>query len=1076
MLLAACLISAASWASAQVRVTGTVVSAEDGQPVVGASVIVPGTKVGVVTDLNGQFTLRVPEGHKNLRVSSIGMEPQEIAAKENVRIALQGNAKALNEVVVTAYGTSTKASFTGSAAVMDSKQIEQRQVSTVTNALSGAVAGVQILSDNGQPGVAAKVRIRGVGSINAGTEPLYVVDGVPFDGDVSSINPEDIASLTVLKDAASTAMYGARGANGIIMITTKKGKAGKATVNFTAKWGSNSRAVPNYDVMSSPKEYLERLYQSSYNYYLYNVGDKAEAAMQKANTAFATFDKDENFVDWSGRVGYQIYTIPKGENMFGTDGLLNPKATLGYNDGSNYYTPDNWENEMFHNSLRQEYNASISGGNDRSTFYGSFGYLNDNGVIDNSGFKRYTGRLKADYQVFDWLKVGGNIAYTNTNSRYPNDQTSTASSGNAFGIANTIAPIYPFYVRDAKGTIMYDSHYNRPIYDFGDRNYSAYSRNFMPGANPTGQNIYSRRDFLADVINLNWYGELTPIKGLTITAKYGLNVNNTRYNQLLSGSYGQFSDIGGQAQQTQLRYYGFDQQYVANYQFTINAEHNFDLTAGYDGYTYESANVSAIGSNLYNPDDYYVSNTIDNKSGSGSRDTYATVGYFGRINYNFKNTYFASFSYRRDGSSRFIGSNRWGNFFSGSAAWMISNEAFMKDVKWVNMLKLKASFGQQGNDDLLYPDILSLSYSKADGYASNYHPAYDQYRLTGANGVFSDATLYYKGNPDLTWETSTSYNIGVDFSLFNSRLNGSIEYFGRKSGDMLYNKPTTPILGYSSIPMNIGSMRNTGFELDLTYNIFNRKDFTWDVNLNATTVKNKIIKLHPDLKGQLIDSYRIYEEGKSMYRFYMVKYAGVDPETGEALYWAKDKDGKEYKTADWTEASETDKQATKDILPKVYGGFGTSLTYKGFDFAIQMAYQLGGTIYDYGYRMMMHGGDATNAGRNWSTDIRRAWTPENTNTDVPRVDSGDSYTNSLSDRWLTSSDYLSINNITLGYTLPESLTKKVMISKLRFFFTADNVAFFSARKGLDPRQSYTDASASTYSAIRTISGGINITF
>ena len=1077
MLLAACLISAASWASAQVRVTGTVVSAEDGQPVVGASVIVPGTKVGVVTDLNGQFTLRVPEGHKNLRVSSIGMEPQEIAAKENVRIALQGNAKALNEVVVTAYGTSTKASFTGSAAVMDSKQIEQRQVSNVTNALSGAVAGVQILSNNGQPGVAAKVRIRGVGSINAGTEPLYVVDGVPYDGDVSSINPEDIESLTVLKDAASTAMYGARGANGIIMITTKKGKAGKATVNFTAKWGSNSRAVPNYDVLKSPKEYLERLYQSSYNYYLYNKGEKADVAMKSANNDFATFDSKTNaFIDWSGRVGYQIYTIPEGENMFGADGLLNPKATLGYSDGSNYYTPDNWEDEMFHNSLRQEYNASIAGGNDRSTFYGSFGYLNDNGVIENSGFKRYTGRLKADYKVFDWLKIGGNLAYTNTNSRYPDDQTATASSGNAFGIANNIAPIYPFYIRNAEGVIQYDNHYNLPIYDYGDGTYSAYSRKYMPGANPTGQNLYSRRDFLADVINLNWYGELTPVKGLTLTAKYGLSVNNTRYNQLLSGLYGQFTDIGGQAQQDQMRYYGFDQQYVANYQFNINAEHNFDITAGYDGYNYEETVVEALGSNLYNPDDYYVSNTIDQKTAAGSRDTYATVGYFGRINYNFKNTYFASFSYRRDGSSRFIGSNRWGNFFSGSAAWMISNEDFMKDVKWVNMLKLKASFGQQGNDDLLYSNVSALSYSKADGYARNFHPAYDQYRLTGANGVFSDATLYYKGNPDLTWETSTSYNIGVDFSLFNSRLNGSIEYFGRKSSDMLYNKPTTPILGYSSIPMNIGSMRNTGFELDLSYSIFNRRDFTWDVNLNATTVKNKIIKLHPDLNGQLIDGYRIYEEGKSMYRFYMVKYAGVDPETGEALYWAKDKDGKEYKTADWTVASETDKQATKDILPKVYGGFGTSLTYKGFDFSIQMAYQLGGTIYDYGYRRLMHGGVSSSAGTNWSTDIHRAWTPENKNTDVPRVDSGDSYTNSLSDRWLESSNYLSINNITFGYTLPESLTKKVMVSKLRLFFTADNVAFFSARKGLDPRQSYTDASSSTYSAIRTISGGINITF
>lgn len=1066
MLLAACLVSAASWASAQVRVTGTVISAEDGQPVVGASVIVPGTKVGAITDIEGKFILRVPEGHKNIRVSSIGMEPQEITAKSNVRVVLQGNASALNEVVVTAYGTTTRASFTGSAGVVDSKQIEQRQVSNVTNALSGAVAGVQILSDNGQPGESAKVRIRGVGSINAGTSPLYVVDGVPFDGDISSINPDDIESMTVLKDAASTAMYGARGANGIIMITTKKGKSGKAVINFNAKWGSNSRALKNYDVLTSPAEYVEKVYQGIYNYATVGLGYDAEAANKVANNQFNLYNSQGYLT--GGVLGYPVFTVPENESLIGPDGKINPNATLGAKFGNYYYTPDNWEKETFKTKLRQEYNANISGSSDRINYYASFGYLNDQGIIDNSGFERYTGRLNVDYKATDWLKVGANVAYTYSNSTYPDDQTNTSSSGNAFFIANNIAPIYPMYVRDADGNIMYNKVYNKPIYDYGDGNPAIFGRKFMGQSNPAGQLQYDTREYLMDILSLNWYAELTPVKGLTLTARWGLNVDNTRFNTVLNPLYGQFASIGGQAMQYGLRSAGFDQQYVANYQHSFEGVHNFDITVGYDGYSLNKTTLSATGSNLYNPNDPYVDNTIDQLLGSGYKTEYATAGYFGRINYNYRNTYFASFSYRRDGSSRFIGSNRWGNFFSGSAAWVISNESFMKDIKWIDMLKLKASVGQQGNDALYY----------SDGATANYFPAIDQYKVSGANGVFSDGTLYYKGNPDLTWETSTSYNIGLDFSLFNSKLNGSIEYFGRQSGDMLYNRPTAPILGYTSMPVNVGSMRNSGLEIDLNYNILKTKDITWDVNLNASFIKNKILKLAPELNGKLVSGSRILEEGKSMYRLYLVKYAGVDPDNGDALYWAKNDDGSEYKTNDWSVANETNKVATNDLLPTVYGGLGTSVTAYGFDFSIQMAYQLGGSIYDSGYQNLMHSGSSSDIGHNWSTDIRKAWTADNKNTNVPRLDYGDSngYQSQTSTRWLKSSNYLAINNITFGYTLPANLTKKLLINKLRLFFAADNVALLTARQGLDPRQSYTSSTASTYSPIRTISGGINLTF
>ncbi len=992
-----------------------------------------------------------------MQISYIGMQTQEVAIKPKLKIVLKSDTEVLDEVIVTAYGTSTKGTFTGSASVMKADKIEKRQVSNVSNALAGAVAGVQILSDNGQPGESAKVRIRGVGSINAGMEPLYVVDGVPYDGELSSINSADIETMTVLKDAASTALYGARGANGIIMITTKKGTSGKARINFDAKWGVNSRAIKTYDVMTSPKNYIETAYQSIYNSQI-SLGYSPEDANIRANKILPS--------GASGGLGYQVYTTAPGELLVGSNGKLNPNATLGYSDGQYYYTPDNWADETFQNNLRQEYNLSAAGGSDKGTYYFAFGYLDDQGVISGSGFKRLNGRFKGDYKLYSWLKIGANVSYVNTESRYPGDQdaNATASSGNAFYIANNMAPIYPLYVRGADKQIMLNN--GRKVYDYGDGQSTNFSRSFMSIANPSGDLIYNKREYLSDVINANWFAEITPITGLTISARYGLNIDNTRQNEMGNAYMGQSASYGGTAYQAAIRTYGFDQQYVANYQFALKDVHHFDVTAGYDGYSYEYTLLEGSGQNLYNPESFYLGNVIDKFTIGGKKDLYSTKGFFGRVNYSYNDTYFGNVSYRRDASSRFAPENRWGNFWSASVAWMLTRESFMEDITWVNMLKLKASFGQQGNDDILYPGVL---------LEKNYYPWLDQYKMTGANGTFADGTLLYKGNPDITWETSTSYNIGADFGLFNNKLNGSIEYFGRKSKDMLYNRPTAGSLGYTAVPMNVGSMTNSGVEIDLNYQIMANKKFNWSVNLNATFVKNKINKLHPDLNGKLIDSDRIYEEGESMYRMYLVDYAGVDEKTGEALYWAKDDNGNAIKTPEYSTA-ENYKVATDDMMPTVYGGLGTTLEAYGFDASIQLSYQLGGKIYDTGYRRLMHGGASSSAGWNWHKDIYNAWTPENPTSNIPRLNANDKYTNSASTRWLTSSDYLSINNITVGYTLPQQLVKKVMLDKVRVYFTADNVALISARKGLDPRQSYISATTALYTPIRTISGGISLTF
>lgn len=1059
-------------AAAQRTVTGTVVYAGDGEPLAGATILPVGGGNGVATDLDGKFTLTVPAKVTKLNVSYVGMLTQQVdITAGEMKIALTNSENNLDEIMVVAYGTEKKSAFTGSASVVKADALEDRLVSNVTNALAGAVSGVQTLSSNGQPGTSATVRVRGVGSLYADNNPLYVLDGIPFDGDIASIAPNDIESMTVLKDAAAAALYGARGANGVILITTKKGKQGDAKVTFDARWGANSRQITNYDVIESGEQYLELMYKALYNSAYYRQGMGVAQAHQYANGNI-----------WKN-LGYQTWTVPDGELLIGTDGKINPNARRGYSDGQYFYTPDDWADGTFRNGLRQEYNLSVSGGTDRFTYYVSANYLNDEGVIDNSAYERLATRTSVDYKAKEWLKVGTNMSYTYSASKYPSEQTSSGSSGNAFAMANTLAPVFPLYVRNADGSIMIDERFNRPVYDYGDGQSTNFARNYMSMANPVSDLIYNDTQYLSDIFNGKWYVELTPIKGLTLTGSVGYSLDQTRTHDFANSYYGQSAAYGGTSYQDAYRYKGVNLQGLANYKKTFANVHNIDVLAGYESYDYSTEYVSAQGQGTYQDGNWAVNNTLlHSRRGYGAYGEYATRGIIGRVNYNFDTKYYASVSYRRDASSRFHPDNRWGDFFSVSAAWDAAKESFIKDnASWIDMLKIKASFGQQGNDNL-----------------GNNYAYIDQYTIGGTD-AWSDGTLAYKGNPELTWEKSNAFNVGADFSLWQGKLAGTVEYFSRQTSDMLYNQPTAPSLGYSSIPVNIGSMRNYGVEVELNYQPITTRNITWDVNLNATFINNKIIELAPDLNGEFISGSTIWREGESRYQFYLVKYAGVDPTTGEALYWArtpvteekdgetvevKDENGKtvyqpgEYATSNYVEAYNTNRQATGDILPFVYGGFGTTLKAYGFDFAIQCSYQLGGQTWDDGYQAFMHSGTASNAGNNWHKDILKAWTPENPYTDVPRLDANDPYgfdANS-SNRVLVSSDYLAINNITIGYTLPNSITKKFGVESLRVYGAADNVALWSARKGLDPRQSYTGATTSTYTAMRCISGGIKLVF
>lgn len=1066
LLLTAVLMAVVCALAQTHTITGTVVSAADGEPLAGATVMPVGGGVqGTATDIDGKFTISLPANVKKVVVSYVGMVSQTVDAKDGMTVALTENENSLDEVMVVAYGTAKKSAYTGSASVIKADDIEGRMVTDAVSALSGAMSGVQVTTANGQPGTAPTVRIRGIGTIFGTSTPLYVVDGMPFDGDIATLNTMDVESMTVLKDAAAAALYGARGANGVILITTKKGKEGDAKVTLDARWGSNARQIHGYDVIKDPRMYYETAYSALYNGFMSRGASAVDANLQ-AN-AMLTGSNGE----WAMGRQYNIFNVPAGQLLIGQNGKVNPNATIGrITPAGNLITPDDWYDETFIHGLRQEYNLSVSGGTERFQFYGSVGYLSDEGIIKGSQYQRLSARIGADYQAKKWLKIGTSIAYNYVNMNSPSGQESDDfnSSANAFAIVDKMAPIYPMYVRDAAGNKVYDNTSGLPIYDYGDGRFvNGTYRNYMAGANPTSNFLYDKSESLMDVLDAKWFATITPIENLNVTGTIGYFLDNTRHHTINNPFYGSMVLQKGSASQVQSRLRGLNIQALANYRRTFGDVHHASIMVGYESYERNSETVQASGVNLYNPNSWAVNNTLDNsmRKGYGASAGYATRGIFGRVNYDYDSRYFVEASYRRDASSNFAPEHRWGNFFSASLGWDAAKERFLQDQDWIDMLKVKASYGQQGNDNL--------------GLIAPYYE--DIYVIEGSE-AWSDGNLTQKGNRDLTWETSNAWNAGVDFSFFKERLSGTFEYFLRQTSDMLYNRPVAPTAGYPSIPMNIGSLRNSGIEIEITGRPIVTRDIVWELNFNGTWLKNRILKLHPEVGGRLISGMYVYAEGESVRNMLLARYAGVDPATGAALYWATDENGVDYKTDNYDVANTLEnRRTTGNLMPTFYGGFGTTLNLYGIDLSVQFSYQLGGRMYDEGYAQLMHSGKTGSLGTNWHADALKQWTPENTNTNIPQLNTQNTYNfgDNRSDFFLVSSNYLSLQNITLGYTLPKKWTKAIYLDNVRIYGAADNVALWSRRKGLDPRMAAgggVSQQQGAYSLIRNISGGIRVTF
>ena len=930
---------------------------------------------------------------------------------------------------------------------------------SIDQALAGQIAGLSSMTTSGAPGASPKIRIRGTASLNGTQDPLWVLDGIPlqdtelptmedlqdideiYSTSIAGINPSDIETITVLKDAAATAIYGARAANGVIVITTKSGRSGAPRVNFSTR------------LTVGPKTDIDRLN-------LLNSNEKVDLELGLLGSSF-TYRENK------GQVA-RIIEAAGETNAYKTGGWnALSQATQSQINSLRSINTD-WNDILFRNTFSQEYNVSISGSTERSSYYASFGYLNNKGIVDGSDMYRYTVRLKADYQAKSWLKVGANAAYTKFNWNNGNsDEGSGASTGNVFAFASSIAPIYPVYMRDGNGNIMHDDRgYIR--YDYGAGANAGQNRPVMNNANPLQSLSIDKNNSEGNALNGTGYVEVSFLKDFTFSFNVGMGLDETRSTSMNNPYYGQFASAGGILSKAHARTYYFNMQQLLNWDRTFADVHHVSVLLGHESYTDQSYDLSAAKSNMFSIDNTELNGAVlDMQAAGSSYDSYNNEGYFFRAQYDYAEKLFLSASYRRDASSRFHPDHRWGDFWSLGAGWLINKEPWF-NAPWIDMLKLKASIGSQGNDNI-------GNYRYLDTY-------------TVESGAGDVAVVFKtKGNPNITWETNTNFNAGVDFDFWGGRLTGTAEYFYRLTSDMLYYFTTPASIGYTGYYDNVGDMRNSGIEVSLNGVIMQTRNFRWDAYLNFTHYTNKILRIPEKNKVTTFEGHEgyrsgtsFYGEGLPIYTFLLPKYAGTDHSTGEPM-WYKDVLDDNGKVIDRTTTkvySEATDYLCDDPTPDLYGGFGTSLSFYGFDVSASFTYSIGGLTYDSGYASLVSSPVGTSTGGNIHKDVlTQAWTPENPDSDFPRWQYGDQYSAASSDRFLVPASYLNFQNAQIGYTFPERLTSKIKVSRLRLYVSCDNIVYWSYRRGLDPRYSFTGSTnTAVNSPVRTLSGGINITF
>ena len=1032
-----------------ITVTGSVTDSSTDEPVPFAAVHLSGTMQGVSTDAEGNYSIEVPADGV-LVFSSIGYKNSQVAVdgRSVIDVQLNPDAEALDETIVVAYGVQKKSSFVGSATQLSGQKLETMQTSNVAKSLEGAVAGLQTSSSTGTPGSGSTIIIRGFGSVSASQSPLIVLDGVPYEGSLNSIPAQDIESLTVLKDAAANSMYGARGSNGVIMVTTKSGAAGKVQITFEGKVGVNTRGVAPYDVIDSPQDYYEMTWESIRNSMYYDGGMGLAKAGIYASSSMVN--------------QYGLYNIYKGVS---NNEIVDPATGKLNANAKEFKWTDNWNKDIFKPGVRQEYNVTASGGSDKTRAYMSLSYLDDAGYVPNSGFKRLSARGKIDQSIGKKIHAGLSFAYTNTDQQMYNDSEGSNYS-NLFFISQYMPAIYPIYLYDREtGERQYGPN-GEVLYDWGED-----GRPVAASTNAYGQLMTSKKSYISDNITTRGYINIDILKDLKFSANVAFDVFNGKYDYFTTPAGGDALAVNGRGEQEMDRYTALNANQLLTYSPTFG-DHSINVLLGHETKSDTSYTLYGHMTNFVLQDVTDFSNAVVYQELDSYRSSYFLQGYFGRAEYSYANKYYASASYRRDGSSRFSPENRWGSFWSVGASWNLKNESFLVNVPQVDLLKIKASYGTQGNDNIGYTKVYEDLYSitRVDGQAS-------------LNKVFRAA-------PEVTWEKSNNFNAGFEAKVFG-RFNVNFEYFIKETKDMIYAKPLAPSQGLpSSQLVNDMDMKNTGIEFEISADIVKTKDILWNVSLNGTHYKNVITKLPEDKPEEGYQNGSFWREvGGSLYDYYLYEWAGVDPATGLPQYNSYyntevnedgeeikviDPEGKNVQVVNTTSSGEaTRRKIGKTPIPDLYGGFSTYLSLYGFDLSASFAYQLGGWTYDSNYATLMSAGDI---GSNWHKDIFNRWTPENPNTDVPRVQNGLQTANETSTRFLIKSSYISLRNATIGYTVPQTATKKIGVEKLRIFVTGDNLWYLSKRKGLEVRNSLTGSTGFVYSALRTVSAGVSVTF
>lgn len=970
------------------------------------------------------------------------------------------NEQEIEEVVVVAYGTQKKQSIAGSIVKIGSKELAESQSGNVLQSLSGKVGGVQITTKSGQPGDAPQIRFRGLGSLSSSNDPLYVVDGVPYNGNINALNSIDIESATFLKDASSNALYGSRGANGVIIISTKKGAKGKTNITFDTKFGVNSRAVKEYNIITDPSEFYEVYFERLRQGYVYRGQSYASASA----------DALAELITGAGGLEYNAYNVPNSQLIDVSTGKLNPNARLLYQD--------NWGKELFKVSTRQEYTLGISSSSDKMDSYFSLGYLKDQGYLVNSDFNRFSGRAKIDYKLSDKLKIGGNINYARTDQGSPNSLSGNSQYSNLFRWARNIAPIYPIWARNSTGDFVYGANGER-LYDFGSaKSTMGLARPYGGGLNALAKanldEIRNTEDNISARTTLSW----DFYKNFNFTYNLGVDLVNGYYNFYGNNIGGDYLSQKGYVRTATSNDQTFTNQQLLSWKKTFGS-HSVDLLVGHESSDYKSKMLIGAQQNVVIPGFGQVSNGSKFSDVNGYNDLYKVEGYLSRLNYGYASKYFVNASYRRDGSSVFHPDKRWGNFFGLGAAWIASNENFLRSNKVVTNLKLKASYGEQGNDALLYPSTTNLDHRSYFNYDRNYYPYQTQYEnIPDSDGDLSIVNVY-EGNTDLKWEVSKNLNAGFELELFD-RITIDAEYFRRGVSDLLFNFPLALSTGTSFITRNVGDMENRGFEVGLNADVIKNENLTWSLFGNTAFYKNEVTYLPESFTSSIFK----FEQGSPAYTFYLRKYAGVNQANGNAMWYMDETDADGNITGQTTTEAYTNATlylSDKNANPKFYGGFGTRLGYKGWNVSIGFAYQFGGYMYDGVYQDLMSSGPG-DAGQNFHKDVHDTWTSTNTSASLPAIDRIRDTNYATSDFFLIKSDYISIEDASLTYDFSKRFLSDGL-SGLTFGLYGSNLALWSKRDGMDPRLntlgnslSINGQSLNRYGAQRTISFGLTVKF